>query len=106
MSRYMPQTIEVITDSIRLPSAPGRQFFIANSADQNLELTVPPFSTDNGEMTIVKGAAANSVTVSPDGTETWNGVTDSITLSNWGDAIRIARDGNEYKVTVNKQSVR
>jgi hypothetical protein len=102
----MPQTIEVITDSIRLPAAPGRQFIIADSADKSLALTVPPFSSDNGGMTIVKGAAANSVTVSPDGTDTWNGVTDSITLENWGDAIRIVPGETEYIMTVNRQSVR
>lgn len=80
---------ETIATNQTLTAPSGLQKLVANTAGGNLLWELPPVAGAHAaaELQLIKGAAANTLTIRPDGAETINGVAGDATLTIIGEYL-------------------
>jgi hypothetical protein len=87
-SRDITSSIDTIDANTELTAYRGDRTVIGDTSSGNVALTAPdPDEYATQHLIIVKGAAANSLTVTPATDTTFNGVAETVTLTEVGSAV-------------------
>ena len=91
----------VTADTILTLQGQSHQVIMANTTGDNIEITLPTAVDHVGSITIIKPVSANTLTITPAGSETINGETGSQTLNSAYTCYRMFPYGGNWICPIN-----